>query len=326
MVLRAIQTVLLLTVSSPAAGPGDPGITTKPAGRALSGEVAFPVEELADFSRPQGRQDRSSSTRDEAGFLDAAMRGEAWAQTKVGKSYVTASDDPDRFQQGLDFLRRAAEQNDAEAIYLLAAMTAAGAGVPQSNVEAFLQMKRAAELGFADAQFALGMMYFQGTGTVQDYDAALAAFRRAADAGNVEAMFNAARLLLDRPDAEKQAEGLDMMKRAIGSGHIRATLMLATAYGRGSNGMPKDEAAAEALLKPAAERGDADCQMTLASLYKFGDSFAGRRDEASLWLKRAADQGHPKALEILSSPEMEPPPPLPGAEMLRLGAPAAPME
>jgi TPR repeat protein len=77
--------------------------------------------------------------------------------------------------------------------------------------------------------------------------------------------------------------------------------MLATAYGRGSLGMPKDETKAEALLKPAAERGNADCQMTLASLYKFGDSFAARRDEAQVWLQRAADQGHPKALEIFRS-------------------------
>ncbi len=93
------------------------------------------------------------------------------------------------------------------------------------------------------------------------------------------------------------------MGRAIASGHIEATLMLATAYGRGSIGMPKDEAQAEAILKPAAERGDADCQLALASLYKFGDSFAKRRALAYDWLQRAAEQGQPKALEILASGE-----------------------
>jgi TPR repeat protein len=98
-----------------------------------------------------------------------------------------------------------------------------------------------------------------------------------------------------------RAEGLALMKRSIESGHVEATLMLATAYGRGSMGMPKDEIGAEALLKPAAERGDADCQVALASLYKFGDSFAARRNEAQVWLQRAADQGHPKASEILQS-------------------------
>ena len=262
-----------------------------------------PERGVIDLSRPEslGRSFDPSSEDDVA--YEAAMRGEAWAQTKVGKSYVTAPDDPDRFQQGLDFLRRAAEQNDAEAIYLLATMTAAGAGVEQSNIEAFGQMQRAAELGFADAQFALGTMYFEGKGTAQDQVAALEAFRRAADGGNKEAMFTAARLLLTQPDPEMRTEGLALMHRAVENGHSQATLMLATAYGRGENGLRKDEAKAEALLKPAAERGDADCQMTLASLYKFGDTFAERRDEAQVWLQRAADQGHAKALEVLRSEE-----------------------
>jgi TPR repeat protein len=113
--------------------------------------------------------------------------------------------------------------------------------------------------------------------------------------------------MLSQPDAEMRSEGLALMNRAIENGHIQATLMLATAYGRGSLGMPKDETKAESLLKPAAERGDADCQMTLASLYKFGDTFAARRDEAQVWLQRAADQGQPKALEILSSEELQRP-------------------
>lgn len=278
-----------------------PGLSAIPSGRSLAEPAAPPAEQPVDLTRPNPQTGISASALGNDVSLDAAMRGEAWAQTKVGKSYVTAPDDPNRFQQGLDFLRRAAEQNDAEAIYLLASMTAVGAGVEQSSVEAFLQMKRAAELGFADAQFAVGKMYFEGAGTAQDQSAALAAFRRAADGGNKEAMFAAGRIMLSQPDPEMRTEGLILMNRAIENGHIQATLMLATAYGRGSNGLPKDEAKAEALLKPAAERGDADCQMTLASLYKFGDTFAGRREEAQIWLQRAADQGHAKALEILRS-------------------------
>jgi TPR repeat protein len=173
--------------------------------------------------------------------------------------------------------------------------------VEQSDVDAFKQMQRAADLGFADAQFALGTMYFEGRGTAQNEAAAVEAFRRAADGGHREAMFAAGRILLSKTEPDTRAEGLALMNRAIENGHTEATLMLATAYGRGSLGMPKDEAKAEALLKPGAERGDADCQMTLASLYKFGETFGARRDEAQVWLQRAADQGHPRAVEILGS-------------------------
>jgi TPR repeat protein len=302
MLHRAIPagTLLALAVATTTA---DPGVTSKLSGRTLSGPASALLERPVDLSRPQGRQDQVSATASRPDDVEAALRGEAWAQTKLGKTYVTEARDAESLRQGVDYLQRAAEQNDAEAIYLLATMTAAGSGVPQSDVEAFLQMKRAADLGFAEAQFALGTMYFEGTGTAPDQVAALASFRRAADGGNKEAMFTAARLLLTQPDAEMRGEGLALMNRAIENGHIQATLMLATAYGRGENDLPKDEARAEALLKPWAEKGNADCQFVLAALYKFGNSFIHRRNEAYVWMQRAADQGHADALRILDSEE-----------------------
>ena len=302
MLHRAIPagTLLALAVATTTA---DPGVTSKPSGRTLSGPASASLERPVDFSRPQGRQDQVSATASRPDDVEAALRGEAWAQTKLGKTYVTEARDAESLRQGVDYLQRAAEQNDAEAIYLLAGLSAAGSGVPQSDVEAFLQMKRAADLGFAEAQFALGTMYFEGTGTAPDQVAALASFRRAADGGNKEAMFTAARLLLTQPDAEMRGEGLALMNRAIENGHIQATLMLATAYGRGENDLPKDEARAEALLKPWAEKGNADCQFVLAALYKFGNSFIHRRNEAYVWMQRAADQGHTDALRILDSEE-----------------------
>jgi TPR repeat protein len=278
----------------------NPGLSAQPSGRTLSDPNAPPVEQPVDLSRPEPAAVSLELTAEEDDFFAPAMRGEAWAQTKLGKHYITAGGDETRTQQGINLLRAAAEQNDAEAIYLLATMTAAGAGIEQSDVDAFVMMQRAADLGFADAQFALGTMYFEGRGTMKDEAAAVDAFRRAADGGHREAMFAGGRILLSKTEPKTRAEGLALMNRAIESGHAEATLMLATAYGRGSRGMPKDEARAEALLMPAAERGDPDCQFVLAALYKFGDTFAARRDEARVWLQRAADQGHPKALEILS--------------------------
>jgi TPR repeat protein len=294
-------TILALALATTMAGPRDPGVTAKPSGRTLGDPDTMPLEQ-PDFSRPERQQMTAEPTNAESDYFEAAMRGEAWAQTKLGKIYV-AADDPERQRRGVELLQQAGKQNDAEAFYVLASLSAAGVGVEPSNVTAFEQMKRAADLGFADAQFALGSMYFEGLGTAKDESAAVASFRKAADGGNKEAMFSGGRILLAQPDPDMRSDGLALMSRAIESGHIEATLMLATAYGRGSMGITKDEAKAEALLKPAAERGDADCQLALASLYKFGDSFAPRRDEAQVWLQRAADQGHPKALEIMQSGE-----------------------
>jgi uncharacterized protein len=277
----------------------NPGLTTQPSGRSLAEPAAPAAEQPVDLSRPEPEPVSLDTGADEEAIFAAAMAGESWAQTKLGKIYITTPDDELRRKRGVELLERAAEQDDAEAVYLLATLSAAGVGKEQSDVDAFEQMKRAADLGFSDAQFALGTMYFAGNGTAQNEAAAVEAFRRAAQGGHREAMFSGGRILLSKTDPETRAEGLALMNRAIENGHIEATLMLSTAYGRGSMGLPKDEAKAEALLKPAAERGDANCQMTLASLYKFGDTFAARREEAQVWLQRAADQGHPKALEIL---------------------------
>ena len=300
---RTAWLALWLAGAIAARGQQSPGLTAEPSGLSLAEPDATPVRKPVDLRRPDPKAVSLEPTLEEETFFGPAMRGEAWAQTKLGKICIATPGDPQRFEQGIDLLRQAAAQNDAEAIYLLATLTAAGAGVEQSNLGAFELMKRAADLGFADAQFALGTMYFEGRGTAKNEPAALPWLQKAAGGGHKEAMFAAARIMLTQPDPEMRAEGLGLMNRAVENGHIQATLMLATAYGRGENGLPKDEARAEALLKPAAERGDADCQITLASLYKFGDSFAARRDEAQVWLQRAAEQGHPKALEILRAEE-----------------------
>ncbi len=315
---RAVRLGLLMMWPATAAfGQSHPGLSAQPSGRALDGTDLAPELPGINLSRPESRPPTFEPSMDEETFLGPALRGEAWAQTRLGKHYVTTGGDEMRTQRGIDLLQAAAEQNDAEAIYLLATMTAAGAGLEQSDVDAFEQMQRAADLGFVDAQFALGTMYFSGRGTAQNEAAAVDAFRRAADGGHREAMFAGGRILLSKTDPETRAEGLTLMNRAIENGHAGATVMLATAYGRGSLGMPKDEVKAEALLTTGAERGDADCQMALASLYQFGDSFATRRDEAQVWLQRAANQGHAKALEILGA-ESE--------EMQRPAGPAGPTE
>ena len=124
----------------------DPGLSTKPAGVTLSGERLAPEKAPVDLSRPEMRQTERLSTRLESEYADAATRGEAWAQTKLGKAYVANIEDAQIQQRGVELLSQAAEQDDAEAIYLLAMLSVTGIAVEQSNLNAFAQMKRAAEL------------------------------------------------------------------------------------------------------------------------------------------------------------------------------------
>lgn len=260
-----------------------------------------PVEEqLIDLSRPERQQTALAPAMTEGEYFEPAMRGEAWAQTKLGKAYVASADDPLRVQQGVQLLRQAAEQNDAEALYVLATLSAAGVGVEQSETNAFEQMKRAAELGWAEAQFELAVMYFEGRGVGRDEPTAELWLRKSADQDYIEAQSTLGRALLMSAEADKQAEGERYLKKLSDSGHAPSVIFLADAIGNGKFGLTKDEIKAEAFLKPLAEQGNADCQFLLAALYKFGDSFTDRRNDALPLIEKAARQGHPDALQVLT--------------------------
>jgi TPR repeat protein len=287
----------------PSLADDHPGIDPKPAGQALSDKAPMtdPERSVIDLSRPEspGRSFDPSSEDDVA--YKAAMRGEAWAQTKVGKSYVTALDDPERFQQGLDFLRRAAEENDAEAIYLLATMTAAGTGVEQSNIEAFAQMKRAAELGFADAQYELAAMYSEGRGTIVDTGAA-AQWARIAAAQDHPAAQHAVgvNLLRNAASSLEVSEGLAYLERAAAKNHREALMVFAGILTRGEFGLKKDQARAEKLLRPRADNGDAEFQFGLGTLYLYGDQLLDKQEEGMRLINESAKAGFQQSKDLLA--------------------------
>lgn len=287
--------------TSPARAQQNPGLATRPSGFTLDGTNA-PAEQPIDLTRPNP-QSAVRSTSSEELYFDAAMRGEAWAQTKLGKVYLGSSNDEEQQRKGIELLQKAAAQKDAEAIYLLAnAATADWAG-QMSNMPALSKLKEAAELGSAEAQYQLASIYAEGSGVERNIESAITWGSKAADQGKSEAQLATGQLLIESSNPERKAKALEYLQRAVESGNTGAVLFLASAVGNGRFNLPKDEARAEALLRPWAEKGNADCQFVLAALYKFGESFAHRRNEAYVWMRRAADQGHADAMKILESEE-----------------------
>jgi tetratricopeptide (TPR) repeat protein len=121
----------------------NPGLDPKPAGQKLRapGEPALNQlslridlghdrSEEADFATP--------SSEEEALYFEAARDGQAWAQTHLGRIYLSDPHDGERVRRGIEFLQRAAEQNDAEAIYLLAEATADAAAAGPADVTELL--------------------------------------------------------------------------------------------------------------------------------------------------------------------------------------------
>ena len=296
----------VLTLSSSWAQQS-PGLSAKPSGRTLSEPSAPPAEQPVDLSRPNPQSTIKNSSAEEL-FLDAAMRGEAWAQTKLGKLYTESPSDTVRWEQGVALLKKAADSNDTEALLTLSKLAARGQVMPQSLVDSFQFCSRAALLGSPEAQNALAGMYAEGRGTATDKDAAISWGRKSARAGYTPAKYALAMALLANEDSkESMSEAISWLQSAAKDGHTEALFFLAGATAHGDYGLTKDEKKAEEMALPKAEAGDKEFQFALATLYLRGETFADRRSEGVLWLRRATEQGHEGAKSLLL--EMNSPPP-----------------
>lgn len=235
-----------------------PGLDPKPAERTLWDGAPLPDPERGtiDLSRPEsiGRSFDPSNTGDPT--YDAAMRGEAWAQREVGKQYVASPEDTVSVDQGVRLLQQAAEQNDAEALFVLGSLSMSGLGMPQSTQAAFDYCRRAAELNFAEAQYELAAMYALGRGTDVDNAKALEWARKAVGQGNTKAKYSVGRLLLIGEAAADREEALSLLQQSIDAGIDEAGMFLAEAYATGRYGLAQDQSAAISILDKLSARGN----------------------------------------------------------------------
>lgn len=252
----------------PSLAGNHPGVDPKPSGRTLWENVATPDPErpFIDLSRPESMERSIAPASENDTAYMAAMRGEAWAQTKVGKDYVATMEDDLRVRQGVRLLQQAAEQNDAEALFVLGSLAMAGVGIPRSTTAAFDYCRRAAELDFPDAQYELAAMYALGRGTEVDEQAALRWARKAMDQGNTKAKYSVGRLLLLGEKEADLPEAIDLLNQAIDSGIDEAGIFLAEAYYSGKHGLPQDTPAAVEILGKLSARGNTKADEIIARM------------------------------------------------------------
>src|SRR5947207_14998732 len=87
-------------------------------------------------------------------------------------------------QDELITMREAAERGDAAAQFKLGVKYATGDGVPTNDSLAADWIRRAAQQGYVDAEYNLGLMYADGNGVPQDSGQALVWLRKAAGQGD----------------------------------------------------------------------------------------------------------------------------------------------
>lgn len=143
--------------------------------------------------------------------------------------------------------------------------------------EVLMWLREAGERGNASVQKCLGDYYMAG----KDYAEAVKWFRKAAEIGYDYSALH------DSSFRGRKKRGEALRKRSI---KASAYMQLAKIYLHGGNGVEKDEAEAVQLFPKAAEQGNAEAQILLASCYLSGTGVAKDEAEAIVWFRRAAKQ------------------------------------
>jgi hypothetical protein len=132
-----------------------------------------------------GARDEAASSSES--YLDAAERGNAEAQFRLGWMYAHADDTGRNDALAVEWYRKAADQGHADAQFVLGWMYVNGRGVPQDDRLALEWYRKAVDRGQANAQYNLGWMYENGRAVRQNYAKAYRLYFRASLHGVAEA-------------------------------------------------------------------------------------------------------------------------------------------
>jgi uncharacterized protein len=135
---------------------------------------------------------------DVARAMDAARAkaaaGDVVAQFSVGAMLYYGSADT---AQGIDWIRKAAAQQYADAEFQMGQVSDFGFGAAQDDREALAWYRKAAEHGSAPGQRTVGEFYRKGRGVAADATEAAHWFRRAADGDDLRAQYQLGQMYFD---------------------------------------------------------------------------------------------------------------------------------
>jgi TPR repeat protein len=183
------------------------------------------------------------------------------------------------------------KKDDPTAMYAPGSVYMQGVGVEQDYEQAFNWLFRAADRGNSDAMNYLGVAYATGAGVPQNNALALRWFLKAADKGSIEAMSNAAiAYCYGLGGPVNYTEAAKWFGRAAARGDAAAMNSLAIIFERGM-GVPQKHNAAAALLTRSAKLGYPLAMENLGVLYANGGSVKRDNLVAYAWLGAALEAG-----------------------------------
>ena len=232
-----------------------------------------------------------------------AEKGDAKAQFDLGFLYLFGDFDSNldaNHDEGMLWIRKAADQGEAQAEDLIGCLHYQGRILSADKVEAVRWFRKAVAQGNAYAQTNLGYCYLRGEGVPKDPVEAVRLFRLAAKQGELNAQRQLGRILevgggvpKDCAEAANWFFNLALIKEQDDRYHPDADHPDRQRFSLSNEAPP-----ASSWLK-AAEGGDARAQYELGRCHENGDGVAADREEALKWYRRSAQRGYAPAQFIL---------------------------
>lgn len=261
-------------------------------------------EKAEEYFKQSENNFKSGDVRTALSQLElSASLGYAPAQQKLGIFHLKKMllDNPDP-EKGARLIGKAAEQGFASAQYLLARLYYEGKEIRQDHQRSFEWCSKAAAQKYPQAVALLGYFHRKGIGCIIDSEEAMALFRQGIELGDAECLFQLAEMYrLGEGIEENQDEAKRYYRQAAAKGHKTARQYLDELYGvQRGNSSPIRQMNSLDQLRMAASRGDAESQYQMALAYRNGTGGAIQTSSSSFyWCRKAADQGHSKAMGLL---------------------------
>lgn len=214
------------------------------------------------------------------------------------------------WEEAFKYFKDEADKGNEAAQYQTAMCYAQGEGVAVNFQEAFNYMYKAAtsKTPFEYAYEKLGYYYSEGLGCSKNYDEAMKWYQKGIATKNKSltaiCTYQIGTMFLDGHGVKQDYQkAVSLFKFAAELDYPSAAHNLGYMYDNGE-GIMKDEIEAVKWYQKAAELGLASSQYNLGVLYLDGrKNVPADKSKALLWLKKAAAQGHTKALIVIAELE-----------------------
>lgn len=236
----------------------------------------------------------------------SALQGNAKAQRILGICYELGLGTTKNGQKAVEWMTKAADQWNVNAIDDLAGYYAKGEIVPQ-DYDKVVDLYMTAAYQDMGAVFMLGRIFWDGKIASQDKQAAMQYFTFAGEHGNVKAQFLLAVMYMEGKDIVPQdyAKSLYWFTKAAECGDANSQYLLADIYMQDAMPNPTSDDEAGDFMEPfktlvtqdverglmwltkCAEQGNITAQRNLAIFYHLN----GNTEEAAKWFRKTEEQG-----------------------------------